>query len=132
MLTQVLEAGFSVFSVWGHVGQAAWPWVMAAGMSSGTREEEMQTGFVAPSTSLPTDVSSPCDVPQFFGWFSWLGVVAEWQSRSSVLSVPSCWVGLGAQSWGGVRDLTGSTFFFTQPKGVRQHLRFFSGQRCLF
>lgn len=44
----------------------------------------------------------------------------------------SCWVGLGAQSWGGVRDLTSSTFFFTQPNGVRQHLSFFSGQRCVF
>lgn len=65
MITQVLGAGFSVFAVWGPVGEAAWPegdgCRASLGRSSGTREEEMQTGLVAPSTSLSTDISSPCD-----------------------------------------------------------------------
>lgn len=42
-----------------------------------TREGEIQKGLVAPSSSLSTDVSSPCDVPQLLGWFSWLGVVGR-------------------------------------------------------
>lgn len=69
----------------------------------------------------------------FLGWFSWLGVVAEWQSRSSVPAVPSpalgrawlsCWVGLGAQSWGGAQRPHWQHLLFTPPKGVRQHLSF--------
>lgn len=42
-----------------------------------TREEEMQRGLVAPSISLSTHASPPCDVPQIFGWFSWLGGVGR-------------------------------------------------------
>lgn len=66
------------------------------------------------------------------GWEPW----AEWQSRSSVLSVPSPRTrqglaellgGLGAQSWGGGQGPHGSTFLFTQLKGVRQHLGFSLG-----
>lgn len=61
------------------------------------------------------------------GWEWW----AEWQSGSSVLSVPSPCTRQGLAGWDwehrageGGRDLTGSTFFFTQPTGVRQHLSF--------
>lgn len=84
----------------------------------------MQTGLVAP---LSTDVSSPCDVPQLFGWFSWLGVVAEWQSRSSVLSVPSCCTRPGlAELLGG----TGSTELGRGQGPHQQHLLLYTTQWC--
>lgn len=39
----------------------------------------------------------------------------------------SCWGDWEHRAGEGVRDLTGSTFLFTQPKGVRQHLGFSLG-----
>lgn len=64
----------------------------------------------------------------FFGWFSWLGVVGRVQNRFSVLSVPplhKAELGLGAQSWGELRDLTGSTFFFYTTQRCKAALQVF-------
>lgn len=108
-------------------------WVRQSGplggtKSSETRAEGMQRGIVAPSSSLfhllvmchGSWDGSP-------GWESW----AEWQSRFSVLSVPSPAQGR-AQSWDWEHragEASGTSLAapssFTQPRGGRQHLSFF-------
>lgn len=120
--------------MWGHVAQPAWPVGYGCRASFGRDKGALKQGqrrckggFLLPAAPCPL-MSHLLGMCHSFldgspGWEWW----AEWQSRSSVLSVPwpsqgrawlSCWQGLGAQSW----DLTGSTFFFTQPRHVRQHL----------
>lgn len=89
----------------------------------------MPRGLLAASISLPTDGSSPCDVPQLCGWFSWLGAVGRVAER---VLCPFCPLPLaellgGTGSTGLGRDLSGSTFLFAQPRGVRQHLGFSLG-----
>lgn len=73
----------------------------------------------------------PCPLmsrlPVIFGWFSWLGVVAEGQSRFSVLSVPSCCTRQGlAELLGGI----GSTELGRGQGPHWQHLLLYTTQRC--
>lgn len=65
----------------------------------------------------------------------WMVPLAEWQSRSSVLSVPSPAQGrawLGAQSWGGGQGPHWQHLLLYTTQRCKAALQFFSGQHCLF
>lgn len=105
--------------------------------STETGAEEMQRGLPAPSSSLSTDVSSPWDVPQLFGWFPWLGVVGRVAEQ---VLCPFCPLALTRQGLAELLAGTGSTelgphwqhllLYTTQT--CKAALKFISGQHCLF